>query len=48
VKELGGPDHLKNDSILFDADGKEIPGSSGYRYFGAAKELPGVRELLFS
>ncbi|QQP41109.1 Uncharacterized protein FKW44_015374 [Caligus rogercresseyi] len=28
--------------------GKEVPGSSGYKYFGAARELPGVRELFDS
>lgn len=25
-----------------------MPGKEGYRYFGAAKDLPGVRELFFS
>lgn len=25
----------------------ELPGSGGYKYFGAAKDLPGVRELFF-
>lgn len=28
-----------------DKDGKEVAGSRGYKYFGAAKDLPGVREL---
>lgn len=26
-------------------DGKEVSGNRGYKYFGAAKDLPGVREL---
>jgi hypothetical protein len=26
-------------------DGKELPGGGGYRYFGRAKDLPGVKEL---
>ena len=26
-------------------EGKEVPGNRGYKYFGAAKDLPGVREL---
>ena len=26
-------------------EGKEVPGNKGYKYFGAAKDLPGVREL---
>jgi pre-mRNA-splicing factor ISY1 len=28
-----------------DKDGREVAGSRGYKYFGAAKDLPGVREL---
>jgi len=28
-----------------DADGKAAIGTDGYFYFGAARELPGVREL---
>ena len=30
---------------MFDAQGREIPGFGGYRYFGAAKDLPGVRDI---
>lgn len=30
---------------MYDAQGREIPGFGGYRYFGAAKDLPGVREI---
>jgi len=30
---------------MLDNEGKEVPGNRGYKYFGAAKELPGVREL---
>ena len=26
-------------------DGKEVPGQYGYKYFGAARDMPGVREL---
>lgn len=26
-------------------DGKELPGAPHYKYYGAAKNLPGVREL---
>jgi len=29
----------------FDASAKEAPGNKGYKYFGAAKDLPGVRGL---
>lgn len=31
---------------VLDDDGKEIPGGGrGYRYFGRARELPGVKEM---
>merc|ERR1711962_1404076 len=30
---------------MIDMDGQEVPGNRGYKYFGAAKDLPGVREL---
>lgn len=30
---------------MIDHEGKEVPGNRGYRYFGAARDLPGVREL---
>jgi pre-mRNA-splicing factor ISY1 len=28
-----------------DDNGREAPGTQGYRYFGRARELPGVQEL---
>ena len=30
---------------ILDREGKEAPGVWGYKYFGAARDLPGVREL---
>lgn len=30
---------------MLDHEGKEVPGNKGYKYFGAARDLPGVREL---
>lgn len=30
---------------MYDAQGREIPGFGGYRYFGAAKDLPGVKDI---
>lgn len=45
ILELGGPDYAANAPKSYDADGRELPGGGGYMYFGAAKELPGVREL---
>ena len=31
--------------FFFSVEGKELPGAPGYKYYGAAKDLPGVREL---
>lgn len=45
IIELNGPDYRKTGPKMLDADGKEVPGNKGYKYFGAAKDLPGVREL---
>ncbi|KAL7754324.1 NineTeen Complex (NTC) component [Sorochytrium milnesiophthora] len=46
IHELGGPDYTKIAPSRQTADGKEIPGMRGYKYFGRARELPGVKELL--
>ena len=45
IKELGGSDYAKSAPKMLTRDGKEVPGNRGYRYFGAARDLPGVREL---
>jgi hypothetical protein len=46
IVELGGANHSRaGDPQLLDENGNELPGSRGYRYFGAARDLPGVREL---
>ena len=46
IVELGGANHSRaGDPQLLDENGNELPGSRGYRYFGAASDLPGVREL---
>ncbi|XP_014281687.1 pre-mRNA-splicing factor ISY1 homolog [Halyomorpha halys] len=45
IRELGGPDHSRSGPKMLDAEGKEVPGNRGYKYFGAARQLPGVREL---
>ncbi|MQL72603.1 hypothetical protein Taro_004927 [Colocasia esculenta] len=51
IIELGGPNYLKNTAKMTDLEGNivDVPNPSGrgpgYRYFGAAKKLPGVREL---
>ena len=43
IRELGGSSDRGRQFI--DIEGKELPGAPGYKYYGAAKELPGVREL---
>jgi len=45
IKELGGADYKNFGPKVLDSQGMELPGSGGYKYFGAAKDLPGVREL---
>lgn len=44
IKALGGGDYPSGTLRLGDA-GVQVPGGGGYRYFGAAKDLPGVKEL---
>mmetsp|Transcript_14375 Transcript_14375/g.33241 ORF Transcript_14375/g.33241 Transcript_14375/m.33241 type:complete len:265 (-) Transcript_14375:12-806(-) len=45
ILELGGPNYARQSTNIVDADGNEVLASRGYRYFGAAKDLPGVRDL---
>jgi len=45
IRELGGPDYKKIAPKMLDREGREVPGNRRYKYFGAAKDLPGVREL---
>ncbi|KAL4452496.1 hypothetical protein ABPG75_008158 [Micractinium tetrahymenae] len=49
IVELGGPDYSKVGPKVTDSEGRPVEGAGGrgpgYRYFGAAKQLPGVREL---
>lgn len=49
IVELGGPDYARNAPRMTDEDGNQVQGATGrgggYKYFGAAKQLPGVREL---
>lgn len=47
LKELGGPNYLRLGAVKPTEDrGVHLPDSKGYRYFGRAKELPGVQEVL--
>lgn len=51
IVELGGPNYTKSSAKMTDLEGNivDVPNPSGrgpgYRYFGAAKKLPGVKEL---
>lgn len=51
IVELGGPNYSRHSAKMTDLEGNiiDVPNPSGrgpgYRYFGAAKKLPGVREL---
>ena len=46
IKSLGGPDYFRTaPTMLNDADSEEVVPGKGYRYYGAAKKLPGVKEL---
>ncbi|KAK7678719.1 hypothetical protein QCA50_018301 [Cerrena zonata] len=47
IVALGGANYRRNVAML-DDDGKEVPGTKGYKYFGRAKDLPGVRDLFQS
>ncbi|KAM5533139.1 hypothetical protein V8D89_013187 [Ganoderma adspersum] len=47
IVALGGANYRRNVAML-DDDGKEVPGTKGYKYFGRAKELPGVKDLFMS
>lgn len=45
LRNLGGPNYMRFGPKMYDEDGREVPGSKGYKYFGRARELPGVKEL---
>ena len=49
IVELGGPDYARSAPKVTDSQGRVVAESSGRgagsRYFGAAKQLPGVKEL---
>jgi pre-mRNA-splicing factor ISY1 len=45
IKSLGGADYKANRPKEVETYGAELASHSGYKYFGAAKDLPGVREL---
>ena len=45
IRGMGGPNYMRGGRVV-DEEGKEIEGGGkGYRYFGRARELPGVKEM---
>ena len=46
IRNLGGPNYMRSAGKIYDEQGREVPGGGrGYKYFGRARELPGVKEL---
>ena len=45
IVELGGAE-VGRKKQYYDIEGKELPGQPGYKYYGAAKDLPGTYSLL--
>ncbi|KAJ9155712.1 Pre-mRNA-splicing factor ISY1 [Pleurostoma richardsiae] len=48
IRNLGGPNYMRGSGKVYDETGREVPGAGGgrgYKYFGRARELPGVKEL---
>ncbi|KAI1116728.1 Isy1-like splicing factor [Nemania sp. NC0429] len=48
IRNLGGPNYMRGGARVYDETGREIAGGAGgkgYKYFGRARELPGVKEL---
>merc|ERR1712008_467427 len=45
IKHLGGADYKAAAPKNVETYGAELASHTGYKYFGAAKDLPGVREL---
>lgn len=46
IVSLGGANYRRGVPKMLDDNGREVPGTRGYKYFGRAKDLPGVKELL--
>lgn len=45
IVNLGGANYKRATGSMVDDGGREVPGTRGYKYFGRARELPGVREM---
>ncbi|KAL8799294.1 MAG: hypothetical protein Q9182_005998 [Xanthomendoza sp. 2 TL-2023] len=45
IRGLGGPNYMRGGKVYDDAGKEIVGGGKGYRYFGRARELPGVKEM---
>ena len=45
LKNLGGTNYIRFQGNATDAEGRVIGSHKGYKYYGRAKELPGIKEL---
>ncbi|CAK9781455.1 Isy1-domain-containing protein [Cutaneotrichosporon oleaginosum] len=45
IVALGGANYKRATMSMVDEAGREVPGTRGYKYFGRARELPGVKEM---
>lgn len=45
IVNLGGANYKRGNQMMTDDAGREVPGTRGYKYFGRAKDLPGVKEM---
>ena len=45
IREMGGPNYMRGGRVYDEAGNEIAGGGKGYRYFGRARELPGVKEL---
>mmetsp|Transcript_12943 Transcript_12943/g.39122 ORF Transcript_12943/g.39122 Transcript_12943/m.39122 type:complete len:238 (+) Transcript_12943:172-885(+) len=46
IRDLGGKNYTSISNKLMEDEGVESANRRGYKYFGAAKNLPGVKDLL--
>lgn len=45
LKNIGGTNYIRFQGNVTDSEGRVIGSHRGYKYYGRAKELPGIKEL---
>lgn len=45
LKNIGGTNYVRFQGNVTDSEGRVIGSHKGYKYYGRAKELPGIKEL---